>query len=469
MKLEPLVIKPPPHGFSIVEALLAATILALVVTALVGAIIYGNQAAAVAGAHARADLLAEEGVEAARNIRDSSYSNLTTGTFGLALSGNQWALSGSSDTTDIFTRAVTIAAIDSNRTQITSTVSWQQTPQRTGSVSFITYLTNWQIAHVASWGLPVQEGFYDASGAQDGLKVQVQGNYAYVVRNDGTPDFLVINISTPSAPTLAASLNLDGAPTNLAISGNYAYVSTTFDSRELEIIDITTPTAPSVAGWYDAAGTANANGVFAVGTTVYMVRDFNSATTSREFMVINCATASAPTSPGSFNLTASAREVWVSGNYAYVASTLNSQELQVINFTNLSAITLAGGYNMSGNQNALTVTGADSTVYLGRDNGDLGIFSLTTASTPTLSYTYPTSGAVNDLYYRSDNRYLYIANDYDSGEFQVIDVTTATAPTAVGSVNITTDLNGIVYDSARDRAYGVGDVNNREFVVIAPS
>ena len=38
---------------------------------------------------ARAATLADEGLEAVRNIRDANFSNLTDGTFGLTTTGNQ--------------------------------------------------------------------------------------------------------------------------------------------------------------------------------------------------------------------------------------------------------------------------------------------------------------------------------------------------------------------------------------------
>src|SRR5688500_2632769 len=89
-------------GFSPVEVLLAATIFGFLATALVGAIIYGRSSTAQAGERARAQSLADEGVEALRNIRDAGFANVTDGTFGLAQSGGSWTLSGSSDTNGIF-------------------------------------------------------------------------------------------------------------------------------------------------------------------------------------------------------------------------------------------------------------------------------------------------------------------------------------------------------------------------------
>lgn len=130
-------------GFSLVEVLLAVAVFALIVSGLIGGLIYGQQSTALAGQHARAVMLADEGLEAVRNIRDAGFINLADGTYGLTTTGNQWNLSGSSDTTDIFTRQVIISTVDTKRKNITINVTWQQNPQRTGSVSVVTYLTNW--------------------------------------------------------------------------------------------------------------------------------------------------------------------------------------------------------------------------------------------------------------------------------------------------------------------------------------
>jgi Tfp pilus assembly protein PilV len=131
------------RGFSAVEVLLAATVFGMLVTALIGALIYGRTGTASAGDRQRAVLLAEEGIEAVRNIGSASYANLTNGTFGLAQSGGVWTLSGSSDTSGIYTRQLTIAADGTNRKAITSTVSWPAPGGTTRTVTLTSRMTNW--------------------------------------------------------------------------------------------------------------------------------------------------------------------------------------------------------------------------------------------------------------------------------------------------------------------------------------
>ncbi len=126
------------------EVLLSGAVFSLLVTALVGAYLYGEEATLLSGNRARAVFFAEEGLEATRNIRDADFTNLSNGTYGLAVSGGHWSFSGSSDAEGIFTRTVTISSAGTNQKEITVNVSWQQNPERTGQVSLVSRLTGWQ-------------------------------------------------------------------------------------------------------------------------------------------------------------------------------------------------------------------------------------------------------------------------------------------------------------------------------------
>lgn len=64
------------RGFSLVEILLASTVFAILVTGITGAFIYGRISTANAGYRTQALQLAEEGLEATRNIAAASFSNL---------------------------------------------------------------------------------------------------------------------------------------------------------------------------------------------------------------------------------------------------------------------------------------------------------------------------------------------------------------------------------------------------------
>lgn len=210
-----LIIKSPnlrQSGMSLVEALLAVAIFAVITTGVIGAIVYGQESSAVAGARERATKIAEEGIEAVRNIRDSGYSNLPVdGTYGLAISGGVWTLSGTSDTTDIFTRTVTLATVDSRTRNVTVNVTWTQTIQRPGSISVNTYLTNWVTA-------PIRNGmlvYGDGDSTTDAIKYQIYSDSA----------------GTWSAA--AATADVDTGSTNKSLRAAKLYASSTRNEKVL--------------------------------------------------------------------------------------------------------------------------------------------------------------------------------------------------------------------------------------------
>ncbi|MDP2789799.1 MAG: hypothetical protein Q8O51_01590 [bacterium] len=451
-----------------VEVLLAASIFSLLITALVGAFIYGQDSSALAGTRIRAGQLADEGLEASRSIRDGAFTNLVDGSHGLAVSGNVWTYSGTQDVAGQFTRSVTVSTVDANTKELTSTVNWQQNAQRTGTASAATRLTNWAAAVAASWANPnTLAGNLNLAGLQDGLKIAIQSNYAYVVRNDGTPDFAVINITNPASPTLVGSLALAGIPRNIVVSGNYAYIASSDNAQELKVINVTNPAAPVQVGSYNASGNSDANGVFMLGTTVYLVRTFLAA--DPEFVIVNVANPAAPVLLGTAQLSDTSNEVYVQGTAAYVVSNSNTQELQVVNVANPAAPVQVANINFAGTSNALTLAGLTNRLFVGQGNV-LHVVNTTTPLAPVLLGSFSAGGVVNDisLILGNGNTHVFIATASATAEFQVVDVSVPATPVLVGTYNTLGVLNGIAYDGATDRAYAVGAANAQEFTVVQP-
>ena len=350
------------HGFSVVEALLACTVFAMLVTGMMGAIIYGRQSTANAGDRTRANFIAEEGIEATRNISAASFANLvdsaapvgntnieagadsnvsgttaykvttgasvsgavtslaayvktldntgnrlvqmalyadtagapgarlgtsaiqtigtvgwnifpmsgvtvtantsywigfsqngntifantgtggnaayrlTTGypapnpfaandpattdkpsfymnvgsTYGLSTSTNQWAFSGVSDVSDIYTRKVAVTSVDANRKMITSTVTWPQM-NGTNQTSLTTLLTNWRtalppppvttgpimMAYSKTTNVPFYRIWNGTSWGDEGSANAVNGTINYVVlKSSSTRNEAILGVQT---------------------------------------------------------------------------------------------------------------------------------------------------------------------------------------------------------------------------------------------------------------------------------
>ena len=190
-------------GFSVVEVLLASSIFALLATAFVGSYLYGQESTALGGNLARATFLADEGLEAVRNIRDAGYTNLVAATYGLSTTSNQWNLSGSSDTNGIFTRQITLSAAGTKRFNATSTVTWQQNNQRTGSVSVATQLTKWMATQLTA----AENLIISTSGAWVDQNCNgCNGSTSHVV------GITVANADTVDSTITSMSVSWSGAP-----------------------------------------------------------------------------------------------------------------------------------------------------------------------------------------------------------------------------------------------------------------
>lgn len=250
------------------ELVVAAGLLALLAALFTGAILAGEQGAATAGQRVRANFLAEEGLEAARNIRDAAYANLSNGTFGIATTSGSWAFSGASDTSGIFTRSVTVSTLDAANKSVVSTVTWPVSSTRTGSVSLATTLTNADLlrGQARRFVASVSGANAGAGGNRDllGVTLQNTGSSAITIATmtvSWTNAFLaqqvLISGSTRWSGSAASGsvLNLTDTPiaagatvplTRMRFSGNMtgAQVTLTFTFADGSSATVTTPVLP---------------------------------------------------------------------------------------------------------------------------------------------------------------------------------------------------------------------------------
>lgn len=455
-------------GFSLVEALLGIAVFSLVVSVLVGAIIFGRDNMLTAGARNRAAFLLDEAVEAAHNIATSGYSNLVDGVYGLTTAGNQWNFAGASDVSGIFTRQTTISSGGTNRKDVSSTIDWSQNYIRAGSASIVTRLTNWMAVTVGNWANPnLLLSTLNLSGNGAGVKVQTANNYAYVIRSAGTPNFLVINASSSSSPTVVGSLSLTGTLVNIAISGNYAYVTSTGNSSELIVVDISNPNAPVIASTYNASGNNDGKGIFVSDNRVYLGRATTGGTPD-EFNILDGSNPLVLTLLGSVSTASDINEIWVSGNYAFAASSGNKPEFLVLSVSNASAPAIVSQLDLPGNQNGLSLAGYNNIVLMGRADSNLYVFNITNPLTPAQLGSHAAGASVNDISIGESISYAFLATSSATAEMRVVDFSNPALPTLVGSFNSVAAWNGAAYDSTSDVVYGATSNNSGEFVIIGP-
>lgn len=138
-----------PKGQTLVELLIAIGIFVIVVSGLAYFILDSYVSGRLAEEIIIANFLAEEGLEAARSIRDNDWSALDVGEHGLVIAGNNWVFSGSEEDVSSLLgkgkRKIIIEELspaDPDRKKITSRISWEFTPARIQNIQLVTYFTN---------------------------------------------------------------------------------------------------------------------------------------------------------------------------------------------------------------------------------------------------------------------------------------------------------------------------------------
>lgn len=233
--------------------------------------------------------------------------------------------------------------------------------------------------------------------------VEIAGSFAYVA--NGSAGLQILNISNPSAPSLAGSYDTTGTARAVHVVGNYAYVADGLSG--LQIINISNPAAPVRVGGYNTSGDAwgldVANGYASVadasgGLQIIDVRNPATPSLAGNYSVSNCG----------FN------DVAVSGGYAYVADSYQHM-LYVVNMSAPSAPILVGTGHIATSTGPQKVTISGSYAYVGAGYGGLMVYDITTPASTGLVALYPAYDA-NDI--AVSNGYIYVA-DY-SGKLIIL-------------------------------------------------
>ncbi|PIT94608.1 hypothetical protein COT98_02600 [Candidatus Falkowbacteria bacterium CG10_big_fil_rev_8_21_14_0_10_39_9] len=461
-------------GFSMIEALLAGSLLALVIFTVASVLIFGQESSRIAGDSQRASALAEEGLEAARNMSEASFGSLSAGPHGLVVSGGKWQFSGTEDYTEIFTRSLAVSDLDSYTNAVTSTVNWSASAQRSGAISLTSRFTNWRRAGFSNWAsTTVEAGYATTTNIYRGQRVLVDGNYAYVGLVSGTNNFIIFDISNPAVPVPVGRTTVTANINDMVISGNYVYIASSGNSNELVAVTVTNKTAPVVVAGagYNAAGNGNGLAVDVVGNRLYLGRSFSATAGQGEFYIFNISNPAVVGAPlntvAGFNLTAAVNDIEVSSNgFAYLATAVSTAELTILNVSNSASPFQAGVRNITGK-----VIGSAVTIFDSNADGieDVAILALTTTgviwpinvstpSSPTLilasGYIVPGVGSVRiyDLELFNANKYLALATARSTAEVVILNITTLTMPTVLSTVN----FSGTSLVTAYSLAYASG-------------
>jgi hypothetical protein len=216
----------------------------------------------------------------------------------------------------------------------------------------------------------------------------------------------IVDIGDPSSPTLL-SQNFSPA-SDVMVVGNLAYVVST-TSNPLQIFDVSNPSSPTLLGSSPAPG---GTGIYVSSATAYVVA-------GPSLQIFDVSNPSSPTLLGSCATSTTARSVYVSGGFAYVACSTGG--LQIVDVTNLSSPMVRGSYptlsdawdvKISGGLAYIASVSAQrfgQGVFFGP--GALEVVDVANPSSPTLCASY--SFAIGPAGLHLHDRLIYVATPGD--------------------------------------------------------
>lgn len=453
-------------AFSSVEIILAIVLLGLTVLAIASSLSFGIFSQSQANQEAKANFLLEEGVEAVSNIKDSAFTNLVNGTYGLSISGGNWVFLGSSDTVDGYTRNVQVSTIDTNTRQVVVTVSWTANGGLPRSINVTQRFTDWErvIAPPLSWSTPSAQSTIDISGTTDGILVETLGNFAYVVRSGSSSNFTVFDITNLSSPIQLGTISVSGTRTDIEVSGTNVYLSGTDNSQELIIVNVSNPSSLSFTNITNLPGNADANGLDVVGNRLYIVRATSS---DPELVVYDITNPSAPTLLGSIQDPNTLSKIIVDGSYAYIASSANSGELTIYNISNPASITFTSGLDLSSSTDGTRLAWYGSRIAVVQ-GAFIRLVNVANPLAPALLGSYVAGTTATWISGDATNNYIFFTAS-GSPHFRVINVTNPLSPTVLGSQTYGGTLTNVYYDSVLNRAFVTGNGDFSEFIIYRPN
>ena len=509
-------------GQTLIELILTVGLGAILLPVLLLGVISSREGKAQQNQRIDAVTLLKEGEEAVRNIREKGWSTFpSNGIYHPKNNGSSWTLDPNSESTNNFTRSITIddAKRDTNGSIVTTggitdpstkkiivSVSWLlPLPSSVTSTLYLTRTINTSLTQTTvadftpgtrtgtiitntnggevtlgaggggSWcnpNLSISALDLPKSGVANALYAIEGKAFAGTGDNASGVSYASVSIDNSKPPHAAISGTFDGFKTNDGIFGdsNYAYLATDTNSKEVEIVDLSTTTNGkySEAGYFDAPGNGNANSVFVSGTVGYMV----GGNKLYSFDVTN-KTGSRP-QLGSLTLTGTGEKVIVSGNYAYIAES-GSTQLQIVKIDDGGReLTVVGQANLNGsNGKNLVINSSATRAYIitkasySQKEFFIVDISTKTGDRPTLG-SFDTAGMdPRGVTTVPGNKAIVVG--IGGQEYQVLDISNEANPTQCGFLNIDSGVNGIasVIETDGDAySYIITGDANAEFKII---
>lgn len=407
-------------GQSLIELLLAIALSAVLLPALLTGFVASREGKAQHGQRTEAVALLKATTEAVRSVREEWSSFANNGTFHpeISVSGSSWTLVPGQDTTPSgFTRKVEISnvnrgdcpgvdcrkivttggTIDPSTKKVVVTVSWEA--PYLSSITSTLYLARYlgnnaftetlkaefdlgtgngvEVTNTSGGEVILGPGSYGnwcgpslsypldlpKSGVANAISATEGIAYAGTGDNASGASFAKVNIgNNPPNPSIEASFEPTPPIKTNGVFGetNYAYLATDTNSKEVVIIDLNNIVGGRYqeVGFFDAPGNGSAESVFVSNDIGYMTDAANKLYAFDLRPASGGRSGSRPQLGPEVLLAGIGREVFINGNYAYVAIDSTIKQLQIINVVDPSSMSVVGQASV-GNVSALDFDGTN--------------------------------------------------------------------------------------------------------------
>lgn len=468
-------------GSLLLEAVIAIGIFAIFLGGIALSLFVGERSTIISGDRARGVFLAEQQLEAVRQIRATSFSSVTIGTHGVALASNAWGFSGTSISVNGYHTQVDVVSKGTDWLEVSSTVTWDFGNTRSDMVVLTSYLTNWRkLATVGNWSQMTRIANLSIGGTPEYQKIAVSGTYAFVTSTNtsGGKGLYIFDVSNPASPIrIASSFDLGASAYGVVANSNRLYLATNDPTKEVQVYDISSPatlTVSNLVNSYDLTGTGKARSIAIYGTNVF-VGSLDDLPNHQLTALLMSETGSM-TLQSSLSVSGSVLGLTLQDGYGYVANSYNVGELQVIDIFDPTHIAFAPGVgiDLTNTQDAVAIAISGTSALIGRMNGaaidELTLYDISLApvpSPPPGPWTLEIGGNVNALATVYGSTYAFVGGSASAAQLRVVDLVKFAQSQApiVRTYDALATMEGLFYDWQTDRLFGVTSSN---LMVFAP-
>ena len=252
----------------------------------------------------------------------------------------------------------------------------------------------WQIAHSendAETSLPGNHVVALGVTGEPGriYDMFVRGIYAYVAHD--YKGLYVVNISDPSAPSIAGSYDTDGRAYGVFVDGDYAYVAD-FDNG-LQILNISGSTPIPVSEYNPSSG--RVVNVTISGDYAFIANEI------RGLEIINISDPENPDLESEYLDDGGIMDVCVDSNYAYLAA--GDSGVVIVDISDPSNPVAVASYDSLDFANEIAID--SNLVYIADRDRGLVVLDISDPANPTLVDSYATPGDCRSVYLGDDNIY----------------------------------------------------------------